>query len=216
MVAFSSRARILGECSTIHSPPTRFLYFLWVEISLCTLIPLFTPGLVHSGSASWDNCDWAFPDELHASLFPDRVPTLCLDSGMVSPLWFCWVKGVCMFRCNLPPALLAEWLGSFTCHCSNTGVGQTPNKSQHTKLTLDKKILPPLLPGFEFATFRLQVQRFNQQVTPAPVPLFILSYRHVQCYSTHWHLRSNLGDFNNRVCHVMKIIITESNPDVGL
>ena len=22
-----------------------------------------------------------------------------------------------MFRCNLPPALLTEWLGSFTCHC---------------------------------------------------------------------------------------------------
>ena len=32
-----------------------------------------------------------------------------------------WVKGVCMFRCNLPPALLAEWPGSFTCDCSNRG-----------------------------------------------------------------------------------------------
>ena len=28
--------------------------------------------------------------------------------------------------CNLPPALLAEWPGSFTCYCSNTGVEQTP------------------------------------------------------------------------------------------
>ena len=26
-----------------------------------------------------------------------------------------------MFRCNLPPALLAEWPGSFTCHCGNKG-----------------------------------------------------------------------------------------------
>ena len=25
----------------------------------------------------------------------------------------------CVFRCNLPPALLAEWPGSFTCHCGN-------------------------------------------------------------------------------------------------
>ena len=74
MVAFSSRARILGECSTIHSPPTRFLYFLWVEISLCTLIPLFTPGLVHSGSASWDDCYRVFPDELRVSSFLDRFP----------------------------------------------------------------------------------------------------------------------------------------------
>ena len=33
------------------------------------------------------------------------------------------------------------------------GMERTPNKSQHTKLTLEKKILPPLLPGFELATF---------------------------------------------------------------
>ena len=43
------------------------------------------------------------------------------------------------------------------CHCGNTegGGGRTPNKSQHTKLTLGKKILQPLLLGFELATFRL-------------------------------------------------------------
>ena len=28
-----------------------------------------------------------------------------------------------MFSCNLPPALLAEWPGSFTCYCGNTGGG---------------------------------------------------------------------------------------------
>ena len=50
--------------------------------------------------------------------------------------------------------------GVFTCDCGNTdgmwlgdrGI-RTPNKSHHTKLTLEKKILPPLLLGFEFATF---------------------------------------------------------------
>ena len=26
--------------------------------------------------------------------------------------------GACVFSCNLPPALLAEWQGSFTCYCS--------------------------------------------------------------------------------------------------
>ena len=30
---------------------------------------------------------------------------------------------------------------------------RTPIKSQHTNLTPEKKILPPLLLGFEFATF---------------------------------------------------------------
>ena len=73
-----------------------------------------------------------------------------------------------MFRCNLPTAHLAEWLTSFTCHCGNTGMERTPNKSQHTKLTLEEKILPPLWPGFELATFRSRVRRSNQQAIPAP------------------------------------------------
>ena len=46
----------------------------------------------------------------------------------------------------------AEWPGSFTCYFGNTGLERTPNKSQHSQLTLQKKILPPLLPGFELAT----------------------------------------------------------------
>ena len=44
---------------------------------------------------------------------------------------------------------------------------RTPTNSQHTKLTLEKKILPPLLPGFELATFRSQVRRSNQQAIAA-------------------------------------------------
>ena len=74
-----------------------------------------------------------------------------------------------MHSCNLPPALLAEWPRSFTCHCGNTGVERTPNKSQHTKLTLEKKILPPLLPGFKLATFQSGVWRSNQQAIPPPL-----------------------------------------------
>ena len=31
-------------------------------------------------------------------------------------------QDACVFSCNLPPALLAEWLGSFPCYCGNTGV----------------------------------------------------------------------------------------------
>ena len=57
-----------------------------------------------------------------------------------TPTLFGW--GVCLFRCNLPPAILAEGSGSFTCHCSNMG---TLNKSRHRNLTLEKKILPLLL-----------------------------------------------------------------------
>ena len=52
------------------------------------------------------------------------------------------------------------------CHCGNTGVERTPNKSQNTKLILEKKILLPLLPGFKFATFWSRVQHSYQQAIP--------------------------------------------------
>ena len=41
------------------------------------------------------------------------------------------------------------------------GWNRYQNKSQHRKLTLEKKILPPLLQGFEPATFRSRVRRSN-------------------------------------------------------
>ena len=41
----------------------------------------------------------------------------------------------------------------FSHHCSNMGMEWTLNKSQHAKLTPEKKILPPLVPGFKLAVF---------------------------------------------------------------
>ena len=71
LVDFSSLARILGECSTPVEqalvalayedfgkmfdrlfPACVFFFFFEVKISSRTLIPLFMPGSVHSGSAS--------------------------------------------------------------------------------------------------------------------------------------------------------------------
>ena len=42
------------------------------------------------------------------------------------------------------------------------------NKSQHRKMTLENKILPPLLQGFEPATFRSRVRHYNHWAIPAP------------------------------------------------
>ena len=84
-------------------------------------------------------------------------------------------EGVCMFSCNLPPALLSEWLESFTCYCGNTGWNGYRNKSQHRKLTPDKKILPPLLQGFEPVTFQSRVRRSNHWAIP--VMLCAFSFR---------------------------------------
>ena len=48
---FILACEVFGKCLTVHSQPFTFFFFN-VEISSRTLIPLFTPGSVHSGSAS--------------------------------------------------------------------------------------------------------------------------------------------------------------------
>ena len=178
VVAFSLHARILGECSKIHFPPSLvfllfFFFFFKVHISWRTLISLFSrPGSVHSDLMSWYDCDWVLPDELHVSSFPDRFSHYAWTAAYSSHSDFVESKGVCMFRCNLLPALFAEWPGSFTCHCGNRGVECTPNKSQHTKLILEKKIFPLLLLGFELTTFWSWVWCSNQQA----IPLFLYAF----------------------------------------
>ena len=63
-----------GENVWPFIPCLPFFFFFKVEISLRTLIPLFRPGSVHSGSASWDDCGQVFPDKLRTSSFPDKFP----------------------------------------------------------------------------------------------------------------------------------------------
>ena len=41
----------------------------------------------------------------------------------------------CVFNCDLPPVLLAEWLGSFMHYCSNTGPKWIPNESAQKAAT---------------------------------------------------------------------------------
>ena len=145
-MAFSSLARFgysLPAC-------VFFFFFFKVEISSRTLIPLFTPGSVHSDSASRDDCGWVCPDELRVSSFPDRFSHYAWTAA--------WVKDVC-------------W--------GNTGVERTPNESQHTKLTLKKKMISPLLPGIELATFQSWVRRSCQLAILAP-----------ECRLERWHLQS--------------------------
>ena len=90
------------------------------------------------------------------------VSTLCLES-IVSPLRLRWVKGVCMFRCNLPPALLAEYRGLLRATAVTRSRTDTEYESAHD-VTLEKKCLPTLLPGLELATFRSRVRRSVSKV----------------------------------------------------
>ena len=165
-MAFSSHARIWGECSTIHSLPVPFFLSFEVEISLSTFLYLCQDQSTVAQRAETTVAEWSLTSCMWAR--SGQVPTLCLDSGIFSPHQLRWDKGVCMFRCYLSSSLLAVWPGSFTCHCGNTGVEWTPNKNQHTKLTQEKKILPPLLPGFELATFRSRFRRSTKKLPRPP------------------------------------------------
>ena len=75
LVFFFCACKDLGRMFNNLFPACIFFFFFFkVEISLRKLIPLFRPGSVYNGSASWDDCNQVFPDELHVSLFPDRFP----------------------------------------------------------------------------------------------------------------------------------------------
>ena len=84
------------------------------------------------------------------------------------------------FCCNLPPALLAEWLESFTCYYSNPGWNDDRSMSQHRKLTLENKML---LLGLKPATFRPQIQR---SATDWAIPMFYALC--TACKQSHEHI----------------------------
>ena len=85
-------------------PRQRFFVVVVPEISSRTL----NSTLYARISVTETTAAKMFPEKLRVSPFPDIFPTPCLDSGIISPLRLRWVKGVCVFRCNLPPALLVE------------------------------------------------------------------------------------------------------------
>ena len=70
---FFPLARILGRMFDLSFLACAFFVVVGkVEISSRTLIPLYMPGSVHSGSAGCDDCGRMFPDKLRVSSFPER------------------------------------------------------------------------------------------------------------------------------------------------
>ena len=102
MVALTLQARILGECSTMHSRLCYFLFIFKVGFSSRTLIPLFMPKSVHSGSASGDDCSQMFPDRLRVSSFPDRFSHWAWTAAQSAHTDFDWL------RSGIPSALTTE------------------------------------------------------------------------------------------------------------
>ena len=100
------------------------------------------------------------PGQLHSQPSPTSLGQGCMG----------------VFRCNLPPALLAEWSGSFTYHCGNM-------RMEH-KVTLEKKMIPPILSRFELVERRTRDQkatssnpgRSSGSIFFSSVTLYISSY----------------------------------------
>ena len=70
LVAFFLACKGFGRMNDHSFPDFGFFLSFKVEISSRTLIPLLTPGSVHSDSANRDDCGQVFPDMLRVSSFP--------------------------------------------------------------------------------------------------------------------------------------------------
>ena len=164
LIFYNSTKRVTKKHCTLN----------WISLLLSTIHCLHPEGQIlqsalnrrrqcafsHSAPTLWNNFSKTKRNSAHSDFVGSRVYA---------------------FRCNLPAALLAEWPGSFMCHCGNTGVEWTPNKSQHRKLTLEKKILLPLLQDFKPITFRSQVRHSTNCAIPTPVtkPVCIVQLKNI-------------------------------------
>ena len=72
------------------------------------------------------------------------------------------MKGACVFSCNLPPALWAEWPGCFTAE----KWGGIDTEINLEKKSLPQKSLPQLLPGLGPETFESRVHRSTTELLP--------------------------------------------------
>ena len=129
---------------------------------------IFMPASVHGGSASGDDYGRMFPDKLRVNSFLDRFPHCAWTTAQSAKSDF---VGSRVYACLGVTCHLHFWRNDRGLLRATTGTREwerTPNKSQHIKLTLEKKILPPILLGFELATFRSRGRRSYQQAIQAP------------------------------------------------
>ena len=94
-----------------------------------------------------------------------------------------YTKRTCMFMCNLPPALLAEWHWDLL-HAAvlTQGWNRYWDESQHRKCTLEKKMFMPHLPELEPATFQSWVWCSTTMPSPLPSVPLLNPRQHVQLF----------------------------------
>ena len=106
VVAFSSLVRILGGRSS-DSFPVCAVCFFSEEISLHTPLPLFKPGSVHSGSASWDDSGWV---QLQLSKTTHAITSQFSKTTHAITSQFSWADHTTESKSgSMPLGSLVEW-----------------------------------------------------------------------------------------------------------
>ena len=94
----------------------------------------------------------------------------------------CWVHNY-TFSYNLPPVFLRNDSDHLRATAVRRGWNGHRNESQHSQLTMEKKYLPPLLPGLEPETFRSRVRLSTIELPRCPT-----NYRYYDYYHYYYKL----------------------------
>ena len=140
LACWDFRGRFVGS---LPAGAFSLLFFKWRSARTHQFHFFFRPGSVHSGSANWDDCGQVFPDELRVSSVSLIGSHTRSGQHSQSRLGHFWQNDRSLLRATV---VTGGGVG--------VGVEWTLNKSPHRKLTREKTILPPLLPGLELTTFR--------------------------------------------------------------
>ena len=122
----------------------------------------------------------------------------------------------------MPPALLAEWQGLLRVAAVARGMERTPNKSQHTKLTPEKKILPPLLSRFELATFDYESGALTNKLSRLPKKVTTSKYKTHKHRSVHLrtvpvipYFKAGVGRYSDSCCFLIPNTLSPRSLDDG-
>ena len=122
-------------------------------------------------SPKWCTCSavWLLHGWCHVKLLMSRRKLCVHHSSLHCHFIRSHVCRMHVFGSNLPPVHFYQNDRDLLRATAVTrGCNGYRNKSQYTKLTTKKKILPPLLPGLEPETFRSRFRRSTIELSPLP------------------------------------------------
>ena len=187
------------------------------------------PGSVHSGSASWGDCDWAFPDELCVSLFPDQFQHYAWTAALSAHSDFVWSRRcACLgVTCHLhfwqndrsllcATVVTQGWNGHWikSAHKLDSGEENFPTTTagiQTRNLSImSAALVPTSYPGFLFHAilykFFLFQCRLRDMTYSAPIKVNIEYTRGNQRIMRNGHIIGRCVETVTDICKVLIIV----------